>query len=411
MNAPAVAAWLCLGLALLPLVLIVANLLILKPLAPGTSTRRLSVLIPARNEAMNLDAAIRSVLASEHEHFECLVLDDDSTDETATIVRSWASRDRRIRLVAGAGHDPTLWGKPQACAALAGAANGDYLVFMDADVRLAPDGLGRLAAALDRSGAAMLSGIPRQEMHGFAERLVVPLIHFVLLGFLPLAAMRASALPGFGVACGQLVAVRRDAYFDAGGHRRIADRIHDGMALARRMRAAGHMTDLADFGDLARCRMYRTTRALIAGFAKNAHEGLGSPRGIVPWSVLLVGGQVAWLVLLVAVPSAPLLPVALAGLAAYLGRSLVDLRFGHPAAGALLHPAGVLALVAIQWYAALRRIAGHPVAWKARVPTKRNEAMRRFDTVEADRSVAVDRPLAARGPRASPQRPQEEARR
>jgi hypothetical protein len=370
MSLVSLVAWFACAAALLPLALVLLNLRALQPLPPGRSSRLVSVLIPARNEAANIGRAIDSVLASRNAVFELLVLDDDSTDATAGIVAVRACDDVRVRLLSGRSHDPGLWGKPQACAELAAAARGEVLLFMDADVRLEPDALARIATRLEQGEAALLSGIPRQQTPGLAEQLIVPLIHFVLLGFLPVAAMRRSREPAFGVACGQLLAVRRKAYIDAGGHGRIADRIHDGMALARALRAAGYLTDLADFSDLASCRMYRSAVDVIAGFAKNAHEGLGSRRGIVPWTVLLLAGQSAWVLLLpaAAAGAAPLLPTLLAAIAALAARLLLDLRFGTVGTGTLLHPAGVFGLVAIQWYALLRRALGRPVAWKARVP-------------------------------------------
>jgi hypothetical protein len=218
----------------------------------------------------------------------------------------------------------------------------------------------------------MLSGIPRQCTGTLAEKLVVPLIHFVLFGYLPVAAMRRSQRAAFGVACGQLLICRRNAYFAAGGHRRIAHRIHDGMALARCVREAGFMTDLADFTDLAHCRMYPQAGTVTAGFAKNAHEGLGSPRGILPWTVLLVAGQC---LSILAVPAAlagmlPLVPALTAAVSAYAARALLDRRVRNPVTGTLLHPLGIAILIAIQWYALCRRLAGAPVAWKTRVPVE-----------------------------------------
>ena len=362
-------AWTGLLLAAASCALICWNLCLLRRLPVGTSGARLSVLIPARNEAGNIDAAIASVLASTHESFELLVMDDESTDDTAEVVNRWTARDSRVRLLHRKRHDPSLWGKPQACGELAMQASGDCLVFMDADVRLEADALARIAARLDRADSALISGLPRQKTGTLAEKLIVPLIHFVLLGYLPLAAMRTSPNPGFGVACGQLLAVRRDAYFDSGGHLEITHCVHDGMALARLLRSSGYMTDLADFTDLAHCRMYRSVKSLIAGFAKNAHEGLGSRRGILPWTVLLLGGQCAWAFLLfpAITGAAPWLVVSVGGVLACLSRALVSIRFRQSLIGALLHPIGILGLVAIQWYAALRRAFGQPVAWKSRV--------------------------------------------
>src|SRR5690606_17868599 len=140
-----------------------------------------SVLIPARNEARQIGAAIDSVLASRGgAELELLVLDDESTDDTGRIVAEAAARDPRVPLIQ---RRTSLqgWGKPLACAELAERSSGATLIFMDADVRLASDALARLVAARQRSNAALLSGVPRQVTGTCAERLIVPLIHFILL--------------------------------------------------------------------------------------------------------------------------------------------------------------------------------------------------------------------------------------
>ncbi len=360
-------------IAAIPAVMTLWNLVLL---APPPETRRqlrggeVSVLIPARNEADNIAAVLNSVLASaDRGEVEVLVLDDDSSDDTAAIVAEVAARDPRVRLIRGGKLDAGQWGKPVACAKLAARARGRILLFLDADVRLEGDAISRIITALEKSGAAMLSGVPRQIAVSLGERLVVPLIHFVLLGFLPVFAMRRSPHPGFGVACGQLLAVRRDAYMKVGGHRAIADCVHDAMALARRFRAAGFMTDLADFTAIARCRMYRNGSQVVAGFAKNAHEGLGSPAGIVPWTVLLIGGQTAWVLALpwVLLSPALLLPVVVCAALALGTRFALARRFEPGFGDVWLHPVGVAALVFIQWYAAFRRAIGRPFAWKARL--------------------------------------------
>jgi hypothetical protein len=366
------AAWGAAALAALPAVLLAANLpLLRRPRPAPAETGReapISVLIPARDEERNIGAALESVLQETRADLEVLVLDDDSGDATAALVARYAAHDSRVRLLRGEPLPPGAWGKPSACARLAEAARGAELVFMDADVCLAPGALRRLRAERVRSGAALLSGVPRQVTLGFGERLVVPLIHFVLLGFLPLLAMRRSLHPAFGVACGQLMIVERSAYFAAGGHRAVADKIHDGMALARALRRAGFRTELADFTRVARCRMYRSWREVANGFAKNAHEGLGSPGGIVPWTLLLFGGQTAWVALapLAFSGAVPAAPVVLAAALSLGARAAVALRFAQPLASVSFHPLGVAVLVALQWWALWRRRRGRPVAWKRR---------------------------------------------
>jgi hypothetical protein len=150
----------------------------------------------------------------------------------------------------------------------------------------------RMSAFLEQSGAALASGVPRQEMRTFSERLLIPLIHYVLLGFLPINRMRASRDPVFGTGCGQLLVARREAYHNSGGHSVIRATLHDGLKLARVFRAAGFATDLFDATCIAECRMYSTNAEVWRGLARNAHEGLGSPRLIGPATLLLLGGQI-----------------------------------------------------------------------------------------------------------------------
>ena len=226
------------------------------------------------------------------------MLDDHSDDRTAAIVEELAEADDRVRLVS-APELPAGWcGKQHACWVLAREARHPLLVFLDADVRLAPDALARMAAFLSASGADLASGIPRQETGTLLEKLEIPLIHFILLGFLPIRRMRKSRRPSFSAGCGQLFIARADAYHQCGGHGAIRETFHDGIRLPRAFRAAGFKTDLFDATDLATCRMYRNAREVWYGLAKNAGEALAAPGMIVPMSLILLGGQVLPLVLL-----------------------------------------------------------------------------------------------------------------
>jgi hypothetical protein len=363
-----IAAASCL-LALIPALLFLRNLSAYAPLpASGTRRAKCSVLIPARNEEANIAAALRSILQSDNIVLEIIVLDDGSTDRTAEIVREFAATDVRVRLKTSEPLRPGWCGKNFACHQLAAVAKHPLLVFMDADVRVSrADSLARLATFVDQSRAALVSGVPHEQTHGFTEKLIIPLIHFVLLGFLPLRWMRKSSNPRFAAACGQILAVRREAYECANGHVAIADRIHDAVALTRAFRARGYLTDLFDATDTFHCRMYQRASAVWQGFAKNAHEGLGSPQLLVPATLLLFGGQVLP-VLILAFGAAPLaLSFAIIGTAAaFLPRLISVVRFRQSIVGALLHPVGICALLAIQWFAFFRSRRQRPSFWKGR---------------------------------------------
>jgi glycosyl transferase family 2 len=331
-----------------------------------------SVLIPARNEERSIRAAIDSVLATQQVPMELVVLDDHSADQTGSIVRQVAGQNPRVRLIESAPLPDGWCGKQFACHQLAQAAKYDLLLFLDADVRIERDAIARLNAFLDQSGAGLVSGVPRQETNSLPEKLIIPLIHFLLLGFLPFFAMRRFRHPAWAAGCGQLFLARRGAYDSAGGHAAIRDSLHDGITLPRAFRRAGRRTDLCDATDLAVCRMYRSGRELWAGLSKNAHEGLGSPLGILPWTVILLGGQVLPWALLVSSPVA----AGVVLLANYSVRLDAARRFRQSWLGALLHPVGVVLLVAIQWSALLRRLIGRPIGWKGRSAPQVNAAIR-----------------------------------
>jgi len=302
---------------------------------------------------------------------EVIVLDDHSEDETASMVRQIATQDPRVRLETAPALPPGWCGKQHACAVLARLAAHPQLAFVDADVRLAPDALARLTAFLRSSGADLISGVPEQETGTFAERLVIPLIHFLLLGFLPLHRMRASRHPAYGAGCGQLFMARRDAYEKMGGHAAIRTSLHDGLTFPRAFRQAGLMTDICDVTQLATCRMYRGFAELWNGLAKNATEGLAAPATLVPATVLLLGGQVMPVILfayglLAPVSTAGRVLTCLAVAAAYYPRISGCLRFSQSWRGALLHPCGIVLLLGIQWYALGRATMGRPAVWKGR---------------------------------------------
>ena len=370
-------------LALIPAVLFHRNLRLYAPLPPVSpppegEAPAVSVLIPARNEAASIRAAVEAALNSRDVALEVIVLDDHSEDETAAIVRQLAAEDHRVRLES-APPLPSGWcGKQHACATLAKRASHPLLVFVDADVRLAPDGLARMTAFLRRSGAELINGVPRQETVTLGEKLLIPLIHFLLLGFLPMHRMRKSPHPAYGSGCGQLFMARRAAYVKAGGHAAIRTSLHDGIKLPRAFRSAGLMTDLFDATDVATCRMYRSWLEVWRGLAKNAGEGLAAPAMIGPATLLLFGGQVLPVICLLGARPATWAGLAwslLGVAAAYYPRWQAWRRFRQSGLGAWLHPAGVVLLLSIQWYAFICTRLGRPQQWKGRAYTAAQPGM------------------------------------
>lgn len=361
-----------LALALLYAGMTAVNLAVFRaPRAPGGSdVPRVSILIPARDEARNIAAALDRALAQRDADVEVIVLDDGSTDATAAIVAERARADTRVRLARGAPLPPGWNGKQHACHQLAALAGHGTLLFVDADVRLAPDAAARLHGALVRGDLDLVSGFPRQIAVTLAEKILIPQIMVVLLGYLPFPMARRSPGEGFAAGCGQLMMVRAEAYARAGGHAAFRHLMHDGLNLPRNVRRAGGRTDIVDATPLASCRMYDNWSDIWTGFRKNATEGMARPGALPVWTALLGGGHLLpWLVLPLALltgaqTAATLSAIALGAVMAARIALAVSLR--QPPLSVLLHPAGVLVTLAIQWSAFLGARRGQRAVWRGR---------------------------------------------
>jgi hypothetical protein len=357
-------AGLALFLATGPLLLGLWNLRLYRAPARATGRPSVSVLIPARNEEANIGDACAAVLANKGVDLELVVLDDASTDRTPAILAGIA--DPRLRVASAPPLPPGWSGKQHACHVLGGLARHELMVFVDADVRLAPDALSRMAGTMQRHDVGLASGFPAQVTVTWSEQLLIPLIHFLLLGFLPIAAMLRSPAVGLGAGCGQLFIVRRDAYMRAGGHAAIRASLHDGLTLPRAFRRAGSMTRLFDASGFARCRMYANAAQVWEGLCKNATEGMAKPRALPIWTVILGGGQVLPAVLMLTAPGW----TAGLALAASVGfRLVLAARFRQPWIAAALHPLGVAALLIMQWWSLIRAARGRPATWRGRAYT------------------------------------------
>lgn len=331
----------------------------------------LSICIPARNEERNIETIILSLLAQTHANLEILVYDDQSTDGTGAIIARLAAMDTRVKAVPSVPL-PAGWnGKQHACWRMSQSARGEYLLFTDADVRFTPDCLSRTLATAKKMNAPLLSGFPHQETHTPSEALIVPMIFFILLGYLPFARMRATNDPSTSAGCGQFLFVRRDAYDASGGHEGFRNSMHDGIRLPRAVRRAGFHSDLFDCTRLCSVRMYFGLRSTWAGFAKNAYEGLGHPVLLVLFTCIhLVAHVFPWLYLATiplrdTTPAAHLVLALLAIVLALLQRAAIHARLDLPRWPVLLHPLSVILMTLIQWHSFWLHLTGKRT-WRGR---------------------------------------------
>jgi chlorobactene glucosyltransferase len=228
-----------------------------------------SILVPARNEEKNIAGCVRSLLAQDYPTFEVIVYDDQSTDATRSILEQIAREQPELKVTVGSALPEGRLGKNWACAQLARQARGDLLLFTDADTIHRPHALRSIVTTLSGEQADLLTGFPRQEVHSWGERLLVPFFSWALYCFSPLALAYQLRLPALSSAVGQMMLFRREAYQVIGGHEGLASSIIDDLLLARRIKAAGLRWRLINITDLITCRMYPGSRGAFNGFSKN----------------------------------------------------------------------------------------------------------------------------------------------
>ncbi|HEY2376978.1 MAG TPA: glycosyltransferase family 2 protein [Gemmatimonadaceae bacterium] len=241
---------------------------------PPSSAALVSVIVPARNEARNIERCVRSILSTRYGPMELIVVNDHSTDDTADIAIRAASGDGRFRLLSSPDLPNGWFGKQWACATGASAASGRMLLFTDADTAHAPDLLPRAVNLLLHDQDELLSVVGRQEMHTFWERLLQPQVFWILITRYGGTESVSNARHAEDViANGQFLLVRRDAYDAVGGHEAVRDKVAEDLALAQRFHRHGRRVRLVRGDDQLSTHMYGSLPELIAGWGKNVFAG------------------------------------------------------------------------------------------------------------------------------------------
>jgi chlorobactene glucosyltransferase len=345
--------------------------------APTGDAPAVAFIVPARDEEINIGACLERLLAQDYPTLSVYVVDDDSGDGTAAIVRSLAQRDPRVKLL----HAPALpagWkGKAHACwvGSRAVPAAVPWLCFLDADMRAAPGLLSSAIRSATGSGTALLSLAPRHELGSIAERLLLP-CGLYLLGFSQDLERIQAQDSGDAVATGQFMLMRRDAHDEVDGFAAVRAEICEDIELARVLKRRGHRVLMQDGHALLSTRMYNGWSTLWPGIAKNLTDMLGGP--VRTLTVAGIAVCLAWAAVLVplidiagcsrgaAGACGALLPAALATAAAFGLHIAGALHFGIPFWYGLVFPlayttGALLALDSVRWRL-LRR-----VHWKGRI--------------------------------------------
>lgn len=370
-----IAAWIGAALALVALLITAINA-VTWPRRAGRRTAdtldaSVAVLVPARNEEASIGDTVSSVLAANPRPSTLRVCDDGSTDATPRILADLRRGDELLEVIGGSPLPDGWIGKPWACHQLARDTDSDVLLFVDADVRLAPEALARLEALARRHDADVVTAVPRQRMGTFAEGLVMPLLHATYTCWLPLALIPRLRDPRILAANGQVLWVRRAAWEQIGGFEAVRHEVVDDMAFCRRAKERGLRVLFVDGHELASCRMYGSAAEVWRGFSKNLYEGIGGhPLALL--GVLALYGMafvVPWVLAPIAVwtGDASMLVPALVGVGAGVAmRAVLAARHAHPWWSVPLHPVAVVVLLAIAVNSFVWHTRG-TIAWAGRV--------------------------------------------
>ena len=337
----------------------------------------ISILIPARDEESDIVTCLESLLRQDYPNYEILVLDDSSSDNTASVVEQIAAVDPRVRLLRGKPLPPGWAGKPFACHQLASQARGSWLLFTDADTIHAPAMLRNALAYAYNNRLSLLSGFPLQHSISFSERAVIPVMYFIILSWVPLWWLQGSARPKPGLVIGQFIFLSAEDYREIGGHEAVKSRIIEDVWLGFEMASSGKRQATVDLSRLVGCRMYEGLGDLWEGFTKWTY----SVASLSPWilGLMMLAGVglfvvpflwMAWHFLTVPTSYDWFLGIIIVQLLVImLMRGLVDHRFHHSRRYSLSHPVGISFMCISGVYATAKRYTGAGVHWKQRVYT------------------------------------------
>ncbi len=325
--------------------------------AQPSSSQKISILIPARNEARNLEKLLPSLLAQDAPNLEIIVLNDRSEDDTSAVLK----RFPQIKVLEGLPLPDDWLGKNWACHQLSKAATGDILIFTDADTTWQPFSANSIAARLEQQKADALCAWAAQEVTDPISRLIQPLQQWSLLAFLPLFFVPVRAFSVAVAANGQCLAFTRAGYSRIGGHQAVKRSVIEDMALARAVKSKGGKFLLLNGAKAISTKMYTSSLEAFEGYAKNVYPAFGASRVaffaasafnlvlyLLPW-LLLPFWDWAWLAVAFSI----------------LPRVLSDVRNRYDLLYTLLHPIGITvwALIGLE---SLRRYRAGKITWKGR---------------------------------------------
>jgi chlorobactene glucosyltransferase len=239
---------------------------------------KISILVPARNEEKNIGRIINSIENQDYKNYELIIVDDNSDDATFEIADSYASRNEKIKIYKGEELPEGWLGKNWACFQLSKYASGNPLLFIDADVHLENATVGYSLRLMQKNNLSLFSVFPSQIIRSFGEMLIVPLMNWFLLTFLPLSLIFDSRSKSFVAANGQFLMITREAYNEIGKHEAIRDKVVEDMEIARAVKSNKRKAMTYLGGNKIKAEMYKSFSEAFDGFSKNFFPGFNTNR-------------------------------------------------------------------------------------------------------------------------------------
>lgn len=230
---------------------------------------RVSILVPARNEENNIERCMRSLLSQQYDNYEVIVLNDNSTDSTGEILERLSEEFPRLKVMKGKPLPEGWLGMCWACMQLAEAADGNYLMFFDADTWHEPFVLGATLEIFEKMDADCISGIAKQHLGTLGEMFSVTLAPWGMMSFFPCVIMHNFRFKFPSIAAGLYMCFKKDRYFEVGGHGAVKFNAVLDKDLAKLMKGRGMKVVMVDATEAVHARMYHSMKEAFAGFGKN----------------------------------------------------------------------------------------------------------------------------------------------
>ena len=387
------------GTLFLILINLILNLRYLKtPSVDGEIAQNpplVSILIPARNEEDKITQCLETLLKQDYPAYEILVLDDDSTDSTAGIVKQFAAKDNRLRLISGLPLPAGWSGKNYACHQLAKEAKGDWLLFVDADTTHVRHMLRSVMSLALEMNTSLLSGFPRQIAKSMLMKIFTPTWYFIIMTWCPLWWMQSSKKNMPSIAIGQFMLFSKKEYWRIGGHESVKSKVLEDIWLGIQVNKNCGKHVAVDLSDVVFCEMYDDFRGIWNGLTRSVYAV--AEISVIALALLIVFAFICYLIPFYSLwhehffinGNNPVVAIVIIQIASiYLMRWMADRRFNNNSVSSvLLHPIGIIFLIFVVANAVIQKLAGTGINWKERLYTDESSADEHV--IETDSNKAI----------------------